>query len=83
MIGFGTNKGIIPRVCEELFQAIKMQKKNLELQVCIHYSRILSLGKCTFSFSTSGRHQRLYFQIDVCVAGDSQSHRVRVCICIN
>ncbi|XP_057625354.1 kinesin-like protein KIF28 [Chionomys nivalis] len=33
MIGFGTNKGIIPRVCEELFQAIKMQKKNLELQV--------------------------------------------------
>ncbi|CAO2638620.1 Kinesin-like protein KIF28P [Lemmus lemmus] len=33
MIGFGTNKGIIPRVCEELFQAIKMQKENLELQV--------------------------------------------------
>ncbi|KAK7815295.1 hypothetical protein U0070_019139 [Myodes glareolus] len=33
MIGFGANKGIIPRVCEELFQAIKMQKKNLELQI--------------------------------------------------
>ncbi|KAL1769935.1 kinesin KIF28P [Sigmodon hispidus] len=33
MIGFGTNKGIIPRVCEELFQAIKMQKKNIEPQV--------------------------------------------------
>uniref|UniRef100_A0A8C8TK50 Kinesin-like protein KIF28 n=1 Tax=Peromyscus maniculatus bairdii TaxID=230844 RepID=A0A8C8TK50_PERMB len=33
MIGFGTNKGIIPRVCEELFQAIKTQKENIELQV--------------------------------------------------
>uniref|UniRef100_A0A8C6MRN6 Kinesin-like protein n=1 Tax=Mus spicilegus TaxID=10103 RepID=A0A8C6MRN6_MUSSI len=33
MIGFGTNKGLIPRVCEELFQAIEKQKKNLEPQV--------------------------------------------------
>uniref|UniRef100_A0A8C2MY81 Kinesin-like protein n=1 Tax=Cricetulus griseus TaxID=10029 RepID=A0A8C2MY81_CRIGR len=33
MIGFGTNKGIIPRVCEELFQAMKTQKKNIEPQV--------------------------------------------------
>ncbi|XP_021514087.1 kinesin-like protein KIF28 [Meriones unguiculatus] len=33
MIGFGKNKGIIPRVCEELFQAIEKQKENLEAQV--------------------------------------------------
>lgn len=33
MIGFGTNKGLIPRVCEELFQAIEKQKENLEPQV--------------------------------------------------
>ncbi|OBS67117.1 hypothetical protein A6R68_04349, partial [Neotoma lepida] len=33
MIGCGTNKGIIPRVCEELFQAIKTQKKSIESQV--------------------------------------------------
>ncbi|XP_051042366.1 kinesin-like protein KIF28 [Phodopus roborovskii] len=33
MVGFGTNKGIIPRVCEELFQAMKTQKKNMEPQV--------------------------------------------------
>ncbi|XP_028611140.1 kinesin-like protein KIF28P [Grammomys surdaster] len=33
MVGFGTNKGIVPRVCEELFQAIEKQKENLELQV--------------------------------------------------
>uniref|UniRef100_A0A8C5K6W0 Kinesin-like protein n=1 Tax=Jaculus jaculus TaxID=51337 RepID=A0A8C5K6W0_JACJA len=31
MIGFGTNKGIIPRVCEELFQAIENQETNQEL----------------------------------------------------
>ncbi|XP_032771670.1 kinesin-like protein KIF28P [Rattus rattus] len=33
MIGYGANKGIIPRVCEELFQAIEKQKENLEAQV--------------------------------------------------
>uniref|UniRef100_A0A8C6W6S2 Kinesin family member 28 n=1 Tax=Nannospalax galili TaxID=1026970 RepID=A0A8C6W6S2_NANGA len=33
MIGFGTNKGIIPRVCEELFHAVEDQEKNQECQV--------------------------------------------------
>uniref|UniRef100_A0A452E7V5 Kinesin-like protein 6 n=1 Tax=Capra hircus TaxID=9925 RepID=A0A452E7V5_CAPHI len=35
MIGFGANKGIIPNVCEELFQAIENRDKNQEYQVCI------------------------------------------------
>ncbi|VTJ60283.1 Hypothetical predicted protein [Marmota monax] len=33
MIGFGANKGIIPSVCEELFQAIENQGRNQEYQV--------------------------------------------------
>uniref|UniRef100_A0AAA9TZ95 Kinesin-like protein n=1 Tax=Bos taurus TaxID=9913 RepID=A0AAA9TZ95_BOVIN len=33
MIGFGANKGIIPNVCEELFQAIENRDKNQEYQV--------------------------------------------------
>ncbi|XP_006897820.1 PREDICTED: kinesin-like protein KIF28P [Elephantulus edwardii] len=33
MIGFGANKGIIPNVCEELFQAIENQGKSQEYQV--------------------------------------------------
>ncbi|XP_051003949.1 kinesin-like protein KIF28 [Acomys russatus] len=33
MTGFATDKGIIPRVCEELFQAIEKQKEKLEAQV--------------------------------------------------
>ncbi|XP_045392909.1 kinesin-like protein KIF28P [Lemur catta] len=33
MIGFGANKGIIPNVCEELFQAIEKQEKHQEYQV--------------------------------------------------
>ncbi|XP_062066818.1 kinesin-like protein KIF28 [Lepus europaeus] len=33
MIGFGANKGIIPNVCEELFQAIESQERNQEYQV--------------------------------------------------
>ncbi|KAM9106779.1 LOW QUALITY PROTEIN: kinesin-like protein KIF28P [Megaptera novaeangliae] len=33
MIGFGANKGIIPNVCEELFQAIENREKNQEYQV--------------------------------------------------
>ncbi|XP_040119558.1 kinesin-like protein KIF28P [Oryx dammah] len=33
MIGFGANKGIIPNVCEELFQAIENRDKNREYQV--------------------------------------------------
>ncbi|XP_012606659.2 kinesin-like protein KIF28P [Microcebus murinus] len=33
MIGFGANKGIIPNVCEELFQAIEKQERNQEYQV--------------------------------------------------
>ncbi|XP_007935192.1 kinesin-like protein KIF28P [Orycteropus afer afer] len=33
MIGFGANKGIIPNVCEELFQAIKNRERNQEYQV--------------------------------------------------
>ncbi|XP_021031486.1 kinesin-like protein KIF28P [Mus caroli] len=33
MTGFGTDKGLIPRVCEELFQTIEKQKGNLEPQV--------------------------------------------------
>lgn len=35
MIGFGANKGIIPTVCEELFQAIENQGRNQEHQVRI------------------------------------------------
>lgn len=34
MIGFGANKGIVPKVCEELFQAIENREKNQEYQVC-------------------------------------------------
>ncbi|XP_024431745.2 kinesin-like protein KIF28P [Desmodus rotundus] len=33
MIGFGANKGIIPGVCEELFQAIENRERNQEYQV--------------------------------------------------
>uniref|UniRef100_A0A8P0PLN1 Kinesin-like protein 6 n=1 Tax=Canis lupus familiaris TaxID=9615 RepID=A0A8P0PLN1_CANLF len=33
MVGFGANKGIIPNVCEELFQAIEKQEGNQEYQV--------------------------------------------------
>lgn len=33
MIGFGANKGIIPNVCEELFQAIETRERNQEYQV--------------------------------------------------
>ncbi|XP_021574398.1 kinesin-like protein KIF28P [Carlito syrichta] len=33
MIGFGANKGIIPNVCEELFQAIGNQERHQEYQV--------------------------------------------------
>ncbi|KAM5205777.1 kinesin-like protein KIF28P [Hipposideros larvatus] len=33
MIGFGANKGIIPNVCEELFQAIENRERNQEYQV--------------------------------------------------
>ncbi|XP_027465995.1 kinesin-like protein KIF28P [Zalophus californianus] len=33
MVGFGANKGIIPNVCEELFQAIEKQEGNEEYQV--------------------------------------------------
>ncbi|XP_036925413.1 kinesin-like protein KIF28P [Sturnira hondurensis] len=33
MIGFGANKGIVPSVCEELFQAIENREKNQEYQV--------------------------------------------------
>lgn len=35
MIGFGANKGLIPSVCEELFQAIENRERNQEYQVCI------------------------------------------------
>ncbi|EGW00819.1 Protein ELYS [Cricetulus griseus] len=44
MIGFGTNKGIIPRVCEELFQAMKTQKKNIEPQIRDLLSRTKTPG---------------------------------------
>uniref|UniRef100_A0A9L0I5T1 Kinesin-like protein n=1 Tax=Equus asinus TaxID=9793 RepID=A0A9L0I5T1_EQUAS len=33
MIGFGANKGLIPSVCEELFQAIENRERNQEYQV--------------------------------------------------
>ncbi|XP_074172996.1 kinesin-like protein KIF28P isoform X1 [Rhinolophus sinicus] len=33
MIGFGANKGIIPNVCEELFQAVENRERNQECQV--------------------------------------------------
>ncbi|XP_066880463.1 kinesin-like protein KIF28P [Kogia breviceps] len=33
VIGFGANKGIIPNVCEEIFQAIENPEKNQEYQV--------------------------------------------------
>ncbi|XP_066216242.1 kinesin-like protein KIF28P [Saccopteryx leptura] len=33
MIGFGANKGLIPKVCEELFQAIENRERNQEYQV--------------------------------------------------
>ncbi|XP_053515525.1 kinesin-like protein KIF28P [Artibeus jamaicensis] len=33
MVGFGANKGIIPSVCEELFQAIESRERNQEYQV--------------------------------------------------
>ncbi|XP_072588906.1 kinesin-like protein KIF28P [Vulpes vulpes] len=33
MVGFGANKGIIPNVCEELFQAIEKWEGNQEYQV--------------------------------------------------
>ncbi|XP_036133656.1 kinesin-like protein KIF28P [Molossus molossus] len=33
MIGFGANKGIIPNVCEELFQAMENRERNQEYQV--------------------------------------------------
>ncbi|CAD7674662.1 unnamed protein product [Nyctereutes procyonoides] len=33
MVGFGANKGIIPNVCEELFQAIEKREGNQEYQV--------------------------------------------------
>ncbi|XP_047561462.1 LOW QUALITY PROTEIN: kinesin-like protein KIF28P [Lutra lutra] len=33
MVGFGANKGIIPKVCEELFQAIEKREGNEEYQV--------------------------------------------------
>uniref|UniRef100_A0A8C6FFR4 Kinesin-like protein n=1 Tax=Moschus moschiferus TaxID=68415 RepID=A0A8C6FFR4_MOSMO len=35
MIGFGANKGIIPNVCEELFQAIENRDKNQEYQFAL------------------------------------------------
>lgn len=35
MIGFGANKGIIPSVCEELFQAIESRQRDHEYQVCV------------------------------------------------
>ena len=41
MIGFGANKGIIPNVCEELFQAIENRDKNQEYQVCIILESLL------------------------------------------
>ncbi|EDL13165.1 mCG116201, partial [Mus musculus] len=44
MIGFGTNKGLIPRVCEELFQAIEKQKENLEPQIRDLLSRTKAPG---------------------------------------
>lgn len=34
MVGLGANKGIIPNVCEELFQAIEERERNQEYQVC-------------------------------------------------
>ncbi|XP_006871345.1 PREDICTED: kinesin-like protein KIF28P [Chrysochloris asiatica] len=33
MVGFGANKGIIPNLCEELFQAIENRETNQEYQV--------------------------------------------------
>ncbi|XP_055003471.1 kinesin-like protein KIF28 [Sorex araneus] len=33
MMGFGANKGIIPNICEELFQAIENRQRNQEYQV--------------------------------------------------
>ncbi|XP_047696020.1 kinesin-like protein KIF28P [Prionailurus viverrinus] len=33
MVGLGANKGIIPNVCEELFQAIEERERNQEYQV--------------------------------------------------
>ncbi|XP_044123022.1 kinesin-like protein KIF28P [Neovison vison] len=33
MVGFGANKGIIPKVCKELFQAIEKREGNEEYQV--------------------------------------------------
>nr|XP_019586448.1 PREDICTED: kinesin-like protein KIF28P [Rhinolophus sinicus] len=33
MVGFGANKGIIPNVCEELFQAVENRERNQECQV--------------------------------------------------
>lgn len=33
MMGFGANKGLVPRVCEELFRATETQERNQEHQV--------------------------------------------------
>ncbi|EDL94814.1 rCG20150, partial [Rattus norvegicus] len=44
MIGYGANKGIIPRVCEELFQAIEKQKESLEAQIRDLLSRTKAPG---------------------------------------
>ena len=63
MIGFGTNKGLIPRVCEELFQAIEKQKENLEPQVCLSYSRFPSPGNFTCSSPFSFFFFKIYLFI--------------------
>ncbi|ELR58057.1 hypothetical protein M91_03817, partial [Bos mutus] len=49
MIGFGANKGIIPNVCEELFQAIENRDKNQEYQVLKNNYNILQCQLLTFS----------------------------------
>lgn len=67
MIGFGANKGIIPNVCEELFQAIENRDKNQEYQVYIILESLLQGKKNLFSFwkflASSGSYQHIYFRI--------------------
>lgn len=41
MVGFGADKGVIPSVCEELFEAIEKQERSQDYQVGITLKSLL------------------------------------------
>ncbi|GAB5583336.1 kinesin-like protein KIF1C isoform X1 [Prionailurus iriomotensis] len=48
MVGLGANKGIIPNVCEELFQAIEERERNQEYQVTFSMLEIYNEQNMSF-----------------------------------